>query len=46
MGHHRSLWLISSRGVGAGFVFQFAFFDSQCGLQGLTANDGLWFAIQ
>ncbi len=32
--------------VGVSFVFQFAFFDSQCGPQGLTASDGLLFAIQ
>jgi hypothetical protein len=32
--------------AGAGWVFQLAFFDNQCGPQGFSSSDGLLFAIQ
>ena len=32
--------------AGSGWVFQFAFFDGQCGPQGFSSSDGLLFAIQ
>lgn len=32
--------------LGAGWVFQYAFFDNLCGAQGFSSSDGLLFAIQ
>lgn len=32
--------------IGAGWVFQWAFLDNQCGAQGFTSSDGMVFAIQ